>query len=656
MHPFIKESKGSGLNSNEAYLKLLVDKMSKDYKPVRNSIYGELARLELELRNQESGSFLKESFYESIKCIYDRIDCFDFILPGFLFLMNKYSDSDKLPKDIKDETKTMILGCKYWIDEGGPEKSPCYFTENHQMLYHSNEYIAGQLYKDEIFTNNGETGKWHMEHAKPFILKWLEWRFKFGFCEWLSNTYYHEDVLSLSLLASFAEDEEIKTKAKMIIDLIFFDMALNSYKGIFGSSHGRAYCKNITSTNDGSFVLRSLFLGIGEEDLILSPAAVQLAIIDYKVPTPIYSCAQDKRTYENIQCMSMNVEEGAALGVDPLDYENLTYFWGMGANNHKLIVDFTINTKSEPGYYLIERAKSMKEHYDLCEGAGVYTDPDGDYTSRPKADLYEYKTNDYMLSCVQDHKKGSFGFQQHVWQASLGGKAVIFTNHPATEDYSGRPNKWAGNRIMPKVQQHKNVVISMYNTTVSRVPAYTYHTHAYIPQEFLDEVVEKNGWVFSRKGNGYAAVKPISGITSWVDSDPLYNIYLGLKKEDENGKVIKVKPYEYIATGRSNVWICEMGSKDTNGSFLEFISSFDNAKILGDVFNVSYNSPSLGHIKTGWSKQFFINGNNIRTDYQVRYDNPWSKVKRGALNIKISDNKESHLLDFNSCIRKTTKI
>ena len=71
----------------------------------------------------------------------------------------------------------------------------------------------------------------------------MEWRFKFGFCEWLSNNYYHEDMLSVSLLYALAEDEEIKTKAAMVMDLIFFDMALNSFHGAFGSTHGRTYEK-----------------------------------------------------------------------------------------------------------------------------------------------------------------------------------------------------------------------------------------------------------------------------------------------------------------------------------------------------------------------------------------------------------------------------
>ncbi|MDX1358783.1 MAG: hypothetical protein R3232_08130, partial [Clostridia bacterium] len=253
MHPFIEKTKA--MDSNEEYLKLVVDLTGKEeYKPNQYSIYAELARLELNNRGIHRGNLEETNFRSSIQKIYDKTDCFDFVLPGFIYLMAKYGQSPWMPDSLKAEAKDMVLGCKYWIDEGGPEKSPCYFTENHQMLFHSNEYIAGQLYKDEIFTNNGKTGQWHMDHARPFVLRWLEWRFRFGFCEWLSNNYYHEDMLSVSLLAILSEDEEIRIKANMVMDLIFFDMALNSYKGNFGSSHGRTYCQNITNTRDGSFV------------------------------------------------------------------------------------------------------------------------------------------------------------------------------------------------------------------------------------------------------------------------------------------------------------------------------------------------------------------------------------------------------------------
>ena len=42
-------------------------------------------------------------------------------------------------------------------------------------------------------------------------------------------------------LADFAEDEKIQTRETMILDAKFFDVAMDSYKGTYGSSHGRTY-------------------------------------------------------------------------------------------------------------------------------------------------------------------------------------------------------------------------------------------------------------------------------------------------------------------------------------------------------------------------------------------------------------------------------
>jgi hypothetical protein len=41
------------------------------------------------------------------------------------------------------------------MDDPSEDKNGvCYFTENHQALFASCEYIAGQLYPDETFANN----------------------------------------------------------------------------------------------------------------------------------------------------------------------------------------------------------------------------------------------------------------------------------------------------------------------------------------------------------------------------------------------------------------------------------------------------------------------------------------------------------------------
>jgi hypothetical protein len=636
MHPFIEEALKKGSEPNREYLKLLIamDK-EKGHTPNNNSVYHEIARLELEI-----GPASEENLKKSMETIYKRTDCYDFILPGFIFLMFKYSGSPFLSDAIKQEMKDLILGSKYWIDEGGFENGPCYFTENHQILFHSNEYMAGQLYPDEIFINNNKKGRWHMEHARPFILRWLEWRFKFGFSEWLSNNYYHEDILALANLAVLCNDKEIMRKANMVIDLLFFDMALHTFKGVFGSTHGRAYVREIIGINDSSGVLRSLFLHTGSQPMRFSPAAVLLAVSGYRAKDAIRKIALDESNKEMKQCTSISPEEGREFGADPRDMDNVTLYWGIEAFSHRLVVDNTLSVKCEPGYYLMERAKAYKENFLLCDAANLHTEDDADYTSMTKANLYTYKTKDYMLSCAVDFKKGKFGFQQHIWQASLGGNAIVFTNHPASREYNDRPNWWAGNRILPKAVAYKNVVICMYNTPVSIVPSFTFNTHAYFPQGFMDEVTEKNGWFFGRKDEGYISIRPLSGFVSWADPDPSLYAFMGLEKDAD------VKPYEINATGRSNVWVCELGSKEDDGSFLQFVEKMSVSNFSGDVFNVTFDSPSQGRMIAGWNLPLKVKGIEVMKGDFKRYENPFCKAERGTRQMDIAYGNDSLELIF----------
>ncbi|MFO1452416.1 MAG: hypothetical protein U1F61_29895, partial [Opitutaceae bacterium] len=76
-----------------------------------------------------------------------------------------------------------ILGFRYWMDQPG-EDSRCYWSENHQILYASAEFLAGQRFPDAIFTRDGRTGREHREAGRKRVLTWLEQRWNHGFAEW----------------------------------------------------------------------------------------------------------------------------------------------------------------------------------------------------------------------------------------------------------------------------------------------------------------------------------------------------------------------------------------------------------------------------------------------------------------------------------------
>ena len=57
----------------------------------------------------------------------------------------------------------------------------------------------------------------------------------------LNRVARDEDMVALLSLVDFAKDEEIRRRATMVLDLLLLDLAHHLFKGVFGSTHGRAY-------------------------------------------------------------------------------------------------------------------------------------------------------------------------------------------------------------------------------------------------------------------------------------------------------------------------------------------------------------------------------------------------------------------------------
>src|SRR5690606_31907535 len=145
---------------------------------------------------------------------------------------------------------------------------------------------------------------------------------------------------------------------------------------------------------------------------------------------------------------------------------------------------------------------------------GKITNPNLDRFALSEVNIETYRTPDFMLSCAQDYRKGAPGYQQHIWQATLGVEAVVFTNSPGSREEGGTPNFWAGNTTMPRAAQYKNIVVSIYNIPANnRLP----FSHAYFPKAAFDEVIETGQWVLGRKDNGYIAIYSQNPLTWGLD-------------------------------------------------------------------------------------------------------------------------------------------
>ncbi len=389
---------------------------------------------------------------ETIHGINQRKDCSDFYLVGLLGMLQRYGDDPRFPESLRQPLEECVLGFKYWSDEPGAD-AMWFWSENHQILFHACEILAGQLYPDRVFTNAGQTGQWHREKGEQLALAWLQQRGASGFSEWDSNCYFEEDLLALSHLADLAESEAVYDLATVVMDKMFLTMAINSYKGVFGSTHGRAYTEHIKGARgEATSGVSRLMWGLGAYNRKILATVSLACMSDYGFPLMIGEIAADQP------------EE----------------MW---------------NRERHSGHYEDWRDRAS-----------------GDW----EVNKVTYKTPDYMLCSAQDHRPGESGVQQHIWQATLGPDAVVFVTHPAclSEENSHRPGFWHGNVVLPRVAQWKDVLIAVHQFPVDDWLGFT---HAYFPAWAFDahelrQDSQGHNWAFARKGDGYLAITAARGI------------------------------------------------------------------------------------------------------------------------------------------------
>ena len=493
-------------------------------------LYSEIAKLEIgRWANVDDDVVLA-----AVERINNREDCSDFYLVGILGMLYRYAGRSTFPSTLRDPLEACVLNFKYWHDEPGAD-AMCYTTENHSILFHACEVLAGQRYPDRVFGNAGETGEWHREKGERLALEWLRQRGTTGFSEWDSNCYFEEDLLALSHLHDLAESDELRELAAVVMDKMLFTMAVNSFKGVFGSTHGRTYAALIKGGRlEATSGIGRLLWGLGVwNDHVRGTVA--LACSQYELPLMIAQIAADT-----------------------------SEIW------HK------------------------EQH--------------------PGVNKVTYRTADYMLCSAQDYHPGEKGYQQHVWQATLGPDAVVFVTHPpcASAEGAHRPNFWHGNYVLPRVAHWKDVLIAIHELPEDDWMGFT---HAYFPVHAFDEYELRDGWAFARAGEGYLALKAARGL-DLVKSGP--SAYRELR-----------------SYGPQNVWLCHMGRADGDGSFGEFQEKVLALDVRLDGLSAECDTLRGERIAFGWDGPFTVDGEEQPLSGYRHYDGPFCVADLPAQQMDI---------------------
>ncbi len=577
----------------------------------------------------------------TLEYINGQYDCADFRMVSLIRII--YEFGDQIPESTMKKIRETLFEFRYWWDEPG-ENSMCYWSENHQILFASAEYLIGQKYPGVVFTASGLTGKEHMAKARTRALNWLEMRWNYGFIEFYSEVYYKEDIGAMINLIDYANDKEIVEKTKIIMDMLLYDVASQNIDNTFVSVTGRAYSGNRKGgpgVNLGG--LAEYYWGNGE--LIHSGMMYGMVVTKKYTPPPVLKeIARDTNNVVIKQNNGLDIIELKDEGYFGSDNRSMMMQLGMESFTNPEIVRNTLSLMRKASMFTNDFVKDFKIidftllrwlHLEPVIVRAI--NPQSNGVAIQKANTYTYKTKDYSLYSVQNYHPGTYGDQHHVAGMNIGNATSIFHTHPALEkDVPNQsPNYWVGYGHLPHVAQDGNVSLAIYNIPEKKgliEKALLDYTHAYFPKEKFDSVHIENNYAFGMEGTTYAAF--------------ICKNKLSYRENTTD---------DLIQDGKRTYWITQAGSREEDQSFAEFCQrilgnkvSFDSTKLV-----LTYMSKNKEY-ELEFGKEFLLNKKPVNVNY-ARYDSPYCYAEKKAETITYKFNGKSLLLDFYNLKREFEK-
>lgn len=574
----------------------------------------------------------------TLEFIKNEYDCSDFRLVNLIRIL--YEANDQIPKDYKAKIENILFNFRYWMDEPG-ENSMCYWSENHQILFASAEYLVGQKYPNTIFLNSGLTGQQHMEKAKKRTLDWLEMRWNYGFTEFYSGVYYAEDIGALINLIDFAEDEELVEKSTIIMDLLFYDVASQNIQTMFVTASGRAYEPNrkggpyetlggITNYywGDGKPIGAGMMYGM-------------MTTEKYKLPTVLAEIAKDSSTVIIKQSNGLDISELKTEGFSGPDTRSLMMQWGMEAFTNPEAVRNSLGHVRNYNMFSNEFLSGFKvldftllKWLHLEPSIAKILNPQSNGTAIQKGNTYTYKTKDYSMYSAQNYHPGTYGDQQHVFGLNIKNHFSIFHTHPALLKHKKghSPNYEVGYGYLPHVAQYKNISLAIYNIPEKKALMgmdLLDFTRAYFPTEKFDTYLLDKNYIFGKKGNTYCA---------FIGSNDFH--FADDAKDD------------LIQLGKNTFWITEASSLSEDGSFEMFVKRIKNNTLSFNTETLELRYQSKNKIfDLKFNANFWIDGKIEKTNYS-RYDSPYIKAKSKDKTLTFELHGKSLFLDFDNLKRE----
>ena len=574
----------------------------------------------------------------------------------------------QMPDACKEIIKPAFTGYRFFMTTPGCDDMVLW-SENLQIQLASAEYFTALLWEDAVFSADGKPAAQHRQHAEQRIRIWLNQRWLYGFSEWNSPTYYTEDISPLCLIIDFSPDGRLREQAKIILDLLFYDLASKQFKGIFGASAGRVYAngRRLSAVEDydgrdplpvynsvGAAIEEMAGPGVyaglpgANASFVPGPPNGMLGNFRYRkpggydIPEVFKKIAADKQRREYRESQGLTLTELVEKGLVGPDDAQIMMQWAMESFSNPETVENTVTYCRKHGLFNNANFRPLKHlNLSILRLPGLLPaltgliNPHSNGLALQRANVYTYKTPHCLQSTAQRYCPGTYGNQQHLWTVSFGAFAVFASN---PREPAGGRMRWVGDGVTPAVAQDKNITLCIYRTKIAGLKTRRVyrHSHAHFPASLFDRTDESRlseGMVFGEINGGYVAL---------LAGGPLFFEKTG------GGKDSSFSRNDLVQNGKTTWWICETGDEGSEG-FDSFIGRVSGNKRSYDRGVLRYESRG-SVFKLVYGDCFYINETLVTTEYG-RYESDFIKAGRESETMAFRYGGSSLFLDFGNAVR-----
>jgi len=361
---------------------------------------------------------------------------------------------DKLPSALVEKIHQRLTAS--FTDDFG-------FTDNHMLQFRTARYLFGQTWPDGPTLADGSPPVESQQAAGKWIEDWIDATIARGMFEYDSPNYHHIYLLCFSSLYEYAQDERIRQKAWMIMQVLLADWATEYLDGNWVGAHSREKYNQVLHTKEHT------------------GAATQFG-----------------RLYFGAAPLRLDLDECYFIALASLqEFQALPLIGNIATDRHQLYVLRELKAPRR-GVNMMDRSPIWKYTYVEPEFA----------VSSSWGDLSDVEHHRWDLTWVSPQDGSTCFFINPSYSAQ---QLVRYFDTPIDKiladivrqrPYYADPNKWIEGSPYEDVFQHENTIIAIYDIPTD---AGRQHINGFFPH-LIAERREQDGWIMARADNIFFAV------------------------------------------------------------------------------------------------------------------------------------------------------